>query len=126
MNAFSNTAVLRVPADVTDGGKSTYLCADVLSPQATPTYSMSGAPGASPFAAAAALPDAVPALPAAWQGVCQWVMGGRVALWDELFEKAFLQVTQAQSSLKILSDCTHPARKQVLFLKTCFTVCVDL
>ena len=66
--------------------------ADVLSPQATPTYGASGASGASPFAAAAALPDAAPALPATWEGVCQWVMGGRVALWDEIFEKAFLQV----------------------------------
>ena len=25
--------------------------------------------------------------------MCQWVMGGRIALWDELFEKAFLQVS---------------------------------
>lgn len=24
--------------------------------------------------------------------MCQWVMGGRVALWDELYEKAFLEV----------------------------------
>ena len=72
--------------------QTTRPCADVLSPQATPTYGTSGASGASPFAAAAALPDAAPALPETWEGVCQWVMGGQIALWDEMFEKAFLQV----------------------------------
>lgn len=38
------------------------------------------------------LPDAAPALPESWESVCQWVMGGRIALWDEVFEKVFLQV----------------------------------
>ena len=78
--------------DAIDDVQTMSLCADVLSPQATPTYSTSGASGASPFAVAAALPDAAPALPETWEGVCQWVMGGRVALWNELFEKAFLKV----------------------------------
>jgi hypothetical protein len=41
------------------------------------------------------LPDAALALPEDWEGVCHWVMGGRIALWDETFEKAFLQVTHS-------------------------------
>ena len=65
--------------------------ADILSPRA-PSSTPSAHSAATPFAAAAALPEAAPALPEDWEGVCQWVMGGRIALWDELFEKAFLQV----------------------------------
>jgi hypothetical protein len=32
------------------------------------------------------------ALPTTWEGICEWVVGRRVALWDEVFEQAFQQV----------------------------------
>jgi len=56
------------------------------------SFDENGNSAATPFAAADASPEAAPALPDSWEGVCQWVMGGRIALWDEIFEKAFLQV----------------------------------
>ena len=71
--------------------------ADILSPRAAPPATPSAHSAATPFAAVAVLPEAAPALPEDWEGICQWVMGGRVALWDELFEKAFLQVRRSLS-----------------------------
>ncbi|KAK9841813.1 hypothetical protein WJX81_004723 [Elliptochloris bilobata] len=32
--------------------------------------------------------------PATWEGVCQWVLGRHVSLWDTVFEAAFLQRAQ--------------------------------
>lgn len=32
-------------------------------------------------------------VPATWEGVCEWVLGRRVSLWDTVFEAAFLQVS---------------------------------
>lgn len=33
------------------------------------------------------------ALPTTWDGVCEWVMGRRPPLWDEVFESAFQLVS---------------------------------
>ena len=51
------------------------------------------APGSAQDAAAAAA--AAAALPQDWEGVCEWVLGRRFALWDELFEGAFVEVRVA-------------------------------
>ena len=31
-------------------------------------------------------------VPGTWEGVCEWVLGRRVSLWDAVFEAAFMQV----------------------------------
>ena len=68
----------------------------MLSPrvQQTPRTARSGG-AASPFAPVAAgvpsLEDGSGGVPEGWDGVCEWVLGKRAALWDQLFEQAFLQ-----------------------------------
>ena len=44
----------------------------------------------SPFDPAEAQQSGVPD---SWEGVCDWVLGKRLHLWQELFEKPFLQVS---------------------------------
>jgi hypothetical protein len=71
----------------------------MLSPRA---HTPAGGGGPSPFASAvngmfqedlsaAAAAAAAAALPQDWEGVCEWVLGRRVVLWDELFEQAFVE-----------------------------------
>ena len=33
-------------------------------------------------------------MPGTWEGVCGWVLGRRMSLWDAVFEAAFLQVSR--------------------------------
>lgn len=67
--------------------------ADVLSPTSrTPHSARSDA--FSPFAAVQ--PDATAAadsLPQTWEGICDWVLGQRVDLWEAAFEPVFLQAS---------------------------------
>lgn len=72
--------------------------ADMLSPRVQQTPRTARSVGAaSPFAPLAAgvpsLEDGGGGVPDEWDGVCEWVLGKRAALWDQLFEQAFLQAS---------------------------------
>ena len=60
-----------------------------------------GAAGEAAAAAAAAALDArgdgaagARRVPGTWEGVCEWVLGRRLSLWDAVFEAAFMQVSR--------------------------------
>lgn len=93
-------------------------CADILSPRAVSSSTPSARSAPTPFAAAAALPEPAPALPEDWEGVCQWVMRGRIALWDEIFEEAFLQVVFLSALCNMIGVVGHI---QTLVLRQAYT-----
>lgn len=41
-------------------------------------------------------------VPATWEGVCEWVLGRRVSLWDAVFEAAFMQASRCAFMLSLL------------------------
>lgn len=67
--------------------------ADVLSPTSrTPHSARSDA--FSPFASVQLDAGAnTGAVPQTWEGICKWVLGRRVDLWETAFEPVFLQVS---------------------------------
>ena len=56
-----------------------------MTPKASPLTPF----GQSPFEPVEAQESGVPD---SWDGVCDWVLGKRLDLWQELFEKPFLKV----------------------------------
>ena len=65
--------------------------------------------GQSPFEAAEPRQSGVPD---SWEGVCDWVLGKRLDLWQELFETPFLQV------LTSLHSTTHTHISTQSFVST--------
>jgi hypothetical protein len=68
------------------------LLAEPMTLAATPRPSPLTPLRQSPFEPAEAQSSGVPD---AWEGVCDWVLGKRLDLWQELFEQPFLQVSAA-------------------------------
>lgn len=44
-------------------------------------------------------------VPDSWEGVCDWVLGKRLDLWQELFEAPFLKVQCLLHSLAACMEC---------------------
>lgn len=46
--------------------------------------------------------------PDTWEGVCEWVLGGALDLWQQLFEGPFLQVRlQLRGALPVQMNAVH-------------------
>ena len=46
-------------------------------------------------------------LPRSWDGVCDWVLGRWVSVWDHIFEAAFLQRAKDLVAASFTQVCHH-------------------
>ena len=76
------------PLQILRGVVHSHLPAEAATMSATPRPSPLNALKQSPFEP----PETHGGVPDSWEGVCDWVLGRRLDLWQEIFEQPFLKV----------------------------------